>query len=127
ERTVLFDTPSEINARILLASSELDVGIGLVVAEQDVELRPVFLDQIVLEGQGFAFVADDNGLQVGDFARERASFGVNPARLNEIGAHAAAEVARFANVEHRFARVLEKVPPGASGKVRGFFARRAGK
>src|SRR5207248_3763617 len=58
ERAILLDAAGEINARILLCSSEFDVGIGLVVAEQDIELWAVFLDEVVFEGQGFALVAD---------------------------------------------------------------------
>ena len=122
ERAVFFYEPGEIDARIFLGGGELDVGIGLVIAKQDVEFRPIFLDEVVLERQGFAFVADDNGFQVGNLAGQRAGLGVNPARLREVGAHATAQVARLANIQHGPAGVLEEIRAGAFGKLRGFFA-----
>ena len=79
ERTVFLDSPSEIYARIFFAGRELDVRICLVVAKDDVELRPVLLDEIVFERQGFAFVANQNGFQLGDLPRQRAGLRVDPA------------------------------------------------
>ena len=46
-RAILLEPARDVNARILLLG-QLDVGIGLVVAQQDVVLRLVLLDQVVL-------------------------------------------------------------------------------
>ena len=123
ERAVLLDAPREIDARIFFGRGELDVRIGFVVAEQDVEFRAVFFDEVVLERQGFALVADHDSFEIDNFARQGAGLGIDRARLREIGAHAAAQVARFANVQHCFRGVFEKVHTGIFGKLGGFFAR----
>ena len=39
---------------------EFDVGVGLVVAEQDVEARFALLDEIVFEGESFMLVGDED-------------------------------------------------------------------
>ena len=91
ERAVFFDAAREIDAGIFFVERQLDVGIGFVVAQQDVEFGLVLLDEIVLEGEGFALVFDDDGFEIGNFAGERAGFGVGPARFEKIGAHAVAE------------------------------------
>ena len=53
----VLQAPRHIDARILLRR-ELDVRIGLVVAQQDVEARLPLLDEVVLERQRFFFVVD---------------------------------------------------------------------
>ncbi len=97
-------------------------GIGLVVEKADVEFRLILLDEIVFEREGFARVGEDDGVEVGDFASERASFCVHPAGFEEIGTDAAAEGGGFADVEDRACGVFEQVDAGAIGEERGFFA-----
>src|SRR5208282_1631679 len=52
ERAVFLDAAREINAGIFFGQSELDIGISLIVAKDDVELGLVLLDEIVFEGEG---------------------------------------------------------------------------
>ena len=78
QRPVLLDAPREIHARIFFRGREFDVRIGLVVAQHDVEFRAVLLDEVVLERQGFALIADENRLHVGDFPRQRTRLGIGP-------------------------------------------------
>src|SRR5580704_6876446 len=94
ERAVFFDAAREIDAWILLGSGEFDVRVGFVVAKKDIELGAVLLDEIVFECESFALVADEDGFEVGDFAGEGTGFGIDPARLEKIGTHAAAQGAR---------------------------------
>jgi hypothetical protein len=49
---VVAHPPRELDPRPRLAGGELDVGVGLVVAQQDVEARPQPLDEGVLEDEG---------------------------------------------------------------------------
>src|SRR5882762_370389 len=98
ERAVFFDAPSKVDARVFFARGEFDVGISFVVPKHNVELRVVLLDEIVFKGEGFAFVGDDDGFEVGDFAGERAGFSVGPARFEKIRSDTTAEGARFAYV-----------------------------
>jgi len=70
KRAVFYDAAGEIDTGIFFGCGEFDVGIGFVVPKHDVELRVVLLDEIVFEREGFAFVGDDDGFEVGDFAGE---------------------------------------------------------
>ena len=67
---VLAQPPRHVDARILLAG-QLDVGIGLVVAQQDVEARLLLLDQVVLKRQRFFFVVDQDVVDVRALPRIR--------------------------------------------------------
>ena len=98
ERAVFLDTPREVHARIFFRRREFDVRIGLVVAEHNVELGAILLDEVILERQGFAFVAYDNGFEISNLPRQRTGLGIDPARFEEVGTHAAAQVARLADV-----------------------------
>ena len=79
------------------------------------------LDEIIFEREGFAFVGDDDGFEVGDFAGERSGFGVGPARFEKVGANTIAEGARLADVNDVAAGVFEQVDAGAFRKLRGLF------
>ncbi len=107
ERAVFFDFAREIDAGIFFGGGQLDVGIGLIVAQEDVEFGLILLDEIVFKRQGFARIGEDDGVEVGDFADERTGFGVDPARFQEVGTHAAAERGGFADVEDRVRGVFE--------------------
>ena len=75
-RAVLDQAARDVDARILFKRGVADVGISLVVAKQDIEFRLVLLDEIVFEGQRFFLIVDDDVIQIGDFADERAGLGV---------------------------------------------------
>ena len=66
-------------------------GIGLIVAQQDIEFRLVLLDEIIFERQRFPSIVDHDVIKIGDFAHQRAGLGVLPARFEKIGAHALAQ------------------------------------
>ena len=70
----VFQQPArDVDARILFAG-QLDVRIGLVVAQQDVEARLVLLDEIVLERQRFFVVVDQDVVDIARFARSACRF-----------------------------------------------------
>ena len=60
---VLAQAAGDVDARVFLAG-ELDVGVGLVVAQQDVEARLVLLDEVVFERQRLLFVVDQDVVDV---------------------------------------------------------------
>lgn len=122
ERAIFFDAAREIDAGIFFGGGELDVRVGFIVAQDDVKFRAVLLNEVVLEGQRFMFVIDNNGLEIGNLACERAGFGVDPAGFEEIGAHAATEGRRFANIKHGTGGVFEDVDAGTFRKQRGDFS-----
>jgi hypothetical protein len=72
---ILPQAPGNVDARVLFVG-QLDVGIRLVVAQQDVEARLVLLDQVVLEGQRFFFVIHQDVVDIDGFADEGAGFDI---------------------------------------------------
>ena len=84
---VLAQPPRDVDARVVLAG-QLDVGVGFVVAQQDVEARLVLLDEVVLERQRFLFVVDQDVVDVARFGDQRAGFGVGQLVFGEVAAHA---------------------------------------
>ena len=102
---------------------QFNVRIGFIVEETDVEFGLVLLDEIIFKRQGFAGVAQDDGVEVGDFASQRPSFCVHPPGFEEIGTHATAQGCSFAYVEHRACGIFEQVDAGAIGEERGFLPR----
>ena len=89
----------DVNPRPALAQREFHVGIGLVVAQQDVESRLALLDKIVLQRQRLFVVRDDNVVNVDRLAHQRASLGVLPSAFVKIAGHAAAQILRLADVD----------------------------
>ena len=79
-------------------AGEADVGIALVVAEQDVVARLVCLDQVVLEQQRLAFGPGDGGLHAGDLRDHQGDPRLQRAAL-EVARHPLLEVARLADIE----------------------------
>src|SRR3954471_18999823 len=122
ERAIFLDAASEINAGIFFGGGEPDVGIGFVVTQKDIELGVIFLDELIFERQSFAAIIEDDGFEIGDFTDERVGLGVNPARFQKIGTHAAAQGSGFADVQNGAGSVAEQVHPGLFGKGGGFFA-----
>src|ERR1700691_5026126 len=57
-----------------IGKSEFHVGVGLVVAEQDVEARLALLDEIIFKRQGFMLVGDEDVVEINGLAHERAGF-----------------------------------------------------
>ncbi len=73
---VFAQTAGDKDLGIAIGERELDVGVGFVVAQQDVEARLALLDEVVFEGQRFVFVGYEDVVDVDGFAHQRAGFGV---------------------------------------------------
>ena len=112
QRPILPNSPREIDAGIFFRRRELDVWIGLIVAQHHIEFWQVLLDQIVLERQRLAFVIHYDRFDLRNFARQRACLRVNPSRLQKIRAHPIAQQSRLANVNDLPARIAEQIHPG---------------
>ena len=69
-RAVFYQTPRDIHARIPLAG-QLDIRIGFVVPQQNVEARLILLDQVVLERQRLFLVVDQNVIDVARLGDQR--------------------------------------------------------
>ena len=77
---------------IAVGERELNIRIGLVIAQQHVEAGFALLDQIVLKSEGLVLVVDQDVVEVDGFAHERSGFGVGLRGFEEIGAGARAEI-----------------------------------
>ena len=56
----------EVDPRVLLVEADADVGVGLVVAQADVEVRPVALDEALLGEQRLGLGRGDEGVDAVD-------------------------------------------------------------
>src|SRR5690242_17896488 len=120
--TVFAQASRDVDAGKFLEGGEADVRISLVVAEQDIELGLILLDEIIFEREGFAFVIHNDVIHIGNFAHQRAGFGVGPARFQKIRAHAGAQGAGLADIQGRPQGVLKQIDTGIPGKIGDFFA-----
>ena len=95
----------EVHAREVLVEADRDVRVGLVVAQPDVEARPVLLDEVLLREQRLRLGVDDQRL---DLVDERAE----AAARAEVRGHALADRLGLADVDDAAARVAEQVHAG---------------
>ena len=108
--------PREHDPWVLVLDGHGDVRIGLVVAEPDVERRPVAADQVLLEVERL-------GLGLGHDHLEPLDAGDHPVESEprvacaEVRADAGAERLRLADVEDVVARAAEEVHAGLRGQT----------
>jgi hypothetical protein len=81
-RAILPEPAGDVHARVFLIG-QLDIGIRLVVAEQDVETRLVLLDQVVFERQRFFLVIDQDVVDVARLRDQSARLDVRQLVLGE--------------------------------------------
>ena len=119
-RAVLAQAARDEDLGKAVGECELDVGVGLVVAQQDVESRLALLDEIVFEREGLVLVGDENVFEIDGLAHERAGFGVGLRGLEQIGAHARAEIVGLAHVDDFALGVLVEIHAGLGGQGADF-------
>ena len=97
--------PGDEDAREGLSGRQLQIGIVLVVAQQDVVARGALLDQVVLERQRFHDRVGDDDFEAVRLVEQRVD-----ARAGAVGAEVAADAvaqhSRLADIE-RFVGVVE--------------------
>ena len=99
----------EHDAWVLVGDGDGDVRERLVVAQADVERRPVALDEVLLQVQGLDLGAGDDHLHVGHARGELADRRARLAARLEVAAHARPQRLGLADVEHVAALVAEEV------------------
>ena len=111
------DPPDDQHARERLGERHGNLRITLIIAQPNVELRLVLLDQRVLEQQCLCFVRHDDRLEIGDLFAQR--FPLDAALfLGEVVGDARAEVRGLADIHDLPGGVFPHVDAGASGKSR---------
>ena len=101
--------------RVAVAAQH-NVGIGFVVAEQNVVARRQRLDQVVFQQQRLAFGARDGGLDLDDLRHHQPGARRQRGFL-EVGGNPLPEIARLADVDHLAARVKHAVHPRKMGQI----------
>ncbi|MNR14951.1 hypothetical protein D3C85_1314530 [compost metagenome] len=92
------------------------VGIGLVVAEQDVVLGGQRLDQVVFQDQRFRLAAHHGGVDGGDLAHHQLD-ARTVVRLLEVGADALLQVDGLADVQHVAVGIEHAVHPRQARQI----------
>ena len=101
----------EIDARVVLVEADADVGVGLVVAQADVEARPVALDEALLGEQRLGLVGGDEDVDAVDPRGEpRLAAG-------EVRGDAFADRACLADVEQLVVVLVEEIDAGRIGQL----------
>ncbi len=108
----------DVYAREVLVQRDLDVRIGLVVPEDDVEPRIVLLDQVRLEEQRLGRRAGHDPVEVLHVAHEHARLVGERGRRLQVGTHPGPQVTRLPHVQDPPARVPEEVHPRPPGQGR---------
>ena len=98
----------EVDAREVLVEADRDVGIGLVVAQPDVEPRLVLLDEVLLGEQRLGLGDDDERLDVVDLLASARSCRTIVG-LREVAGDPLADRLRLADVDDAPAGVAEQV------------------
>ena len=101
--------PGEHHTRIFVLDRDRDVGERLVVAEADVEGRPVPLDEVLLEMECLDLRPGDDHLDVLDSLRQALNLRATVLGRLEIGAHARPQRLGLPDVENVAFRVAEQV------------------
>ena len=117
---VLAQAAGYVHAREALSESELDVGIGLVVAEQNVEARLLLFDQVIFERERLFVVGDDDVVDVHRFAHQCSRLGVGPTAFVKIRTDPRAQVLRLADVDDFPFGVFVEINPWRSRQATNF-------
>src|SRR5262249_6454152 len=103
--------------RPIFSRRDLDVRIGLVVAEADVVARAILLDEGVLEEERLEIRPGDDRLDVAVAAEKGRGLGVGIAA--EVGRDALLQGKRLADVQDFSLFPLEQVDPWRIGQIPG--------
>ena len=113
---VLLDPPRHEGPRPRLPRRDLDVGIGLVVAEADVVPGPVLLDEGVLEEQGLELGVRDDRFDLAVGPQQRLGLGALGPRP-EVRGDALLERPGLSDVEKLSLVPAEEVDAGRIGQI----------
>ena len=117
ERTAETATPGDEDARIGLAPGDAQVGIFLVVLEQDIEMRLMVLDQVGFKGQGLRFAVGHDELDLAHLTGHQADAGGEVVPTAEVTADATAQAFGFADVEDAVLSIAHQIATWLSGDL----------
>src|SRR3712207_504380 len=97
------------DTRVLVAQSNHDVRVALVVSKGGVEARTVALDQVGLQHERLRLRPGRDEVYLPDAPPELSYLRTPVARAGKVIGNAAADVLGFSDVEHRAPGILEDV------------------
>ena len=98
-RLILFHPPNQLNAGIILRRIDAQVGVMLIVLEQDIILRLMELDEVTFKNQGFQICVAQHDIKIIDSRNHSAYFDRMCLGMGEILADAVFEVDRFTDID----------------------------
>jgi hypothetical protein len=104
------------NLGVAVGEGQLYIGIGLVVAQQDVETRLALLDEVVFQRQRLSLVLYQDVVHIDGFAHERAGLGVGLGFSEEIGAYPGAKILGFSDVNNFALGIAVQIHPWPGGQ-----------
>ena len=113
--------PRHIHPRPALAQGQLHIGIGLVVAQQDVEPRLALFDEVVLQRQSLFVVGNNDVIDIDGLAHQSPGLGVLPSSLMKVAGNPAAEILGLPHVDDLTLGVLVQIHAGFGGNGLDFF------
>ncbi len=117
ERPVFLHAAHDGEAGEGLSDREAQIGVLLVVAEDDVEPGAVTLDEVAFEDQRLQLGARDDRFDVRDLADQQLSLRTLVRAVLKIVPHPVGQDARLPDVEDVALRILKEVDAGAVWQV----------
>ena len=115
---LFFYLPGFQKPRIGLLHGDFDIGVGLVIPEQNIVLGTVFFDEIAFQNQGFHFAARRNIFKLLNLGNHGPHFRVHMARGLKILAYPIFQRNGLAHVNYLPQFILMKIN---SRRIREFF------
>src|SRR5882757_6900824 len=118
--TILAEPAGHEYLRIPVVHRQLDIRIGLVIAEQDVESGLLLFDEVVFQRQRLMLVRDRDVLHIHGLPHQGSGLCVGLRRLQKVGTYPGTKVLRLPDIDHLALDIFVEVAPGLGGKCSNF-------
>ena len=115
-RAVSHDAADELHGRILVPHVDAQIGIALIVFQENIIFRHVPLDERALEHQRLKLARRDDDVKVVNLADHPARLRRVRGRILEILAHAVLELFRLADIDDLAGLILHQIHARFQGK-----------
>ena len=122
-RTIFAQPTRNVDARTTFFG-QLDIGVRLVVAQQDVVARLPLFDEIVLERQRFFLVGDRDVVDVARLGDQCVRLRVGQLVFEKVAANAIPQTLRLTDIDDAAPAVFVEINAGRGGKSGGLFLQR---
>ena len=112
-------TPGQIDLRKLVVGDD-DPRVGLGILQQDVVVRLVLLDEVVLQQQCVRLGIHHGELRVGDLRDQDPSLHVQPLRRHKVLSHPLVQVFGLAHINHLPRGIVVTIDPRGMWKQGDF-------